>query len=91
MANPVKNPNPRDFEPDGTWYCMIFLNGSFYAVEPNHGELDRINLNGNISRVIDISAFERHIVRTALTYHGGNFYVGNLNTFPLSATGSKCV
>jgi hypothetical protein len=22
-ANPVKNPNPADFEPDGTWYSMV--------------------------------------------------------------------
>jgi sugar lactone lactonase YvrE len=68
---------------------MIFLNGSFYAVEPNHGELDRIDLNGNISRVIDISAFEGHIVPTALPFHDGNFYVGNLNTFPIAAGGSS--
>ncbi|HLY69635.1 MAG TPA: ScyD/ScyE family protein [Puia sp.] len=89
MANPVKNPNPGDFEPDGTWYSMINVDGNFYAVEPNHGELDRITPGGQISRIIDISAFEGHIVPTAMTFHQGNFYVGNLNTFPIVAGSSN--
>ena len=79
-ANPVANPNPGDFEPDGTWYSMIELRGNLYAVEPNHGELDMISPAGTITRVVDISAQEGHIVPTALSYHG-NFYVGNLNVF----------
>jgi hypothetical protein len=88
MANPVQNPNPPDFEPDGTWYSMIAVGGNLYAVEPNHGELDRITTSGQISRVIDISASQGHIVPTAITYHG-NFYVGNLNTFPIVPGSSK--
>lgn len=83
MDNPVKNPNPPDFEPDGTWWSMIQSGGSLYAIEPNHGELDKIGTNGQVSRVIDISAFEGHIVPTALAVHNGLFYVGNLNTFPV--------
>jgi sugar lactone lactonase YvrE len=82
MANPVAHPNADDFEPDGTWYSMIAVGGNLYAVEPNHGELDRITPSGQISRVTDISASEGHIVPTAVAYHG-NFYVGNLNTFPV--------
>jgi hypothetical protein len=87
-ANPVKNPEPDDFEPDGTWYSMISLSGSLFAVEPNHGELDRIDTKGNISRVVDISASQGHIVPTAIVFHNGNFYVGNLNTFPISGNSS---
>lgn len=87
-ANPVKNPEPDDFEPDGTWYSMIGLNGSLFALEPNHGELDRIDTKGNISRVVDISASQGHIVPTAMVFHNGNFYVGNLNTFPISGNSS---
>jgi hypothetical protein len=82
MANPVAHPNADDFEPDGTWYSMIAVGGNLYAVEPNHGELDRITPSGQISRVTDISASQGHIVPTAVAYHG-NFYVGNLNTFPV--------
>ncbi|HXD78791.1 MAG TPA: ScyD/ScyE family protein [Puia sp.] len=83
MENPVKNPNPGDFEPDGTWWNMINFGGNFYAIEPNHGELDKITPNGAVSRVADISAIEGHIVPTALAAHNGLFYVGNLNTFPV--------
>ena len=83
MANPVKNPNPGDFEPDGTAYSMVSVNGKLYVIEPNHGELDEISPDGKIKRIIDISAVEGHIVPTCITYHDGNFYVGNLNTFPI--------
>jgi len=37
-AHPVANPEPDDFEPDGTWYSMVAVRGNLYAVEPNHGE-----------------------------------------------------
>lgn len=82
MQHPVAQPEEDDFEPDGTWYSMINVNGDLYAVEPNHGELDKITTDGNISRVIDISASQGHIVPTAETWYNGNFYVGNLNVFP---------
>ena len=90
-AHPVKNPNPPDFEPDGTWYSMVAVGNSLFAVEPNHGELDKITLKGDqhdlndstISRVADISATFGHTVPTAVAFHQGNFYVGNLDTFPI--------
>lgn len=82
QANPVANPEPDDFEPDGTWYSMIAVNGNLYAVEPNHGELDEITTSGSVRRVADISATQGHVVPTALAYHG-NFYLGNLYTFPV--------
>ena len=88
MAHPVANPEPADFEPDGTWYSMIAVGGALYAVEPNHGELDEISLDGAIRRVVDISASQGHIVPTSLAYHG-NFYVGNLSTFPVVPGSSK--
>lgn len=88
QSHPVKNPEPDDFEPDGTWYSMVAVRGNLYAVEPNHGEMDKITPEGNMSRVIDISASQGHIVPTALAYHG-NFYVGNLNRFPVVAGSSS--
>ena len=78
----VANPEEDDYEPDGTWYSMINVNGKLYAVEPNHGEMVKVTTSGNISRVIDVSATQGHIVPTAVAYHG-NFYLGNLNTFPI--------
>ncbi len=82
MANPTAHEFLGDFEPDGTWYSMIAVRGALYAVEPNHGELDRISTSGQISRVADISASQGHIVPTVVAIHG-NFYVGNLSTFPI--------
>ena len=82
QTHPVAHPEKDDFEPDGTWYSMINVRGALYAVEPNHGEMVKVTTDGNISRVIDVSATQGHIVPTALAYHG-NFYIGNLNTFPV--------
>jgi hypothetical protein len=88
-AHPVLHPNPGDFEPDGTWYSMIAVCDTLYAVEPNHGELDMITTNGKIRRIADISATQGHIVPTALAYDGDSFYVGNLNLFPIVEGSSK--
>ena len=79
-SHPVKNPNPGDFEPDGTWWGMVAVRGNLYAVEPNHGELVKVSTGGQVSRVLDISASQGHIVPTAIDYHGA-FYVSNLGTF----------
>ncbi|MDQ6786441.1 MAG: ScyD/ScyE family protein [Acidobacteriota bacterium] len=88
MNNETANPEPDDFEPDGTPYSMVAARGALYVVESNHGQLLRVETNGNISRVIDTSASQGHSVPTALTYDE-NFYVGNLGTFPLVAGSSK--
>lgn len=89
-ANPVANPDPADFEPDGTWYSMVAVRGDLYAVEPNHGEVDRVDPStGAIRRVVDVSASQGHIVPTALAYNG-NLFLGNLGEFPVTP-GSETV
>jgi hypothetical protein len=85
LTHPVVNPNPPDYEPDGTVYSMIYVNGAMYVIEPNHGELDKVTLGGKITRIADISAKFGHIVPTAMTFHDSAFYVGNLHDFPVSA------
>jgi hypothetical protein len=83
QAHPVQHPEEDDFEPDGTWYSMVAVRGDLYAVEPNHGEVDRIDpATGVITRVVDVSATQGHIVPTAIAYKG-NFFFGNLNVFPI--------
>lgn len=79
-SNPVKKPESGDYEPDGTWYSMVGVRGNLYAVEPNHGELVKITTDGEVTRVIDISASQGHVVPTSVAYHGV-FYVGNLGEF----------
>jgi hypothetical protein len=88
LNHPVANPEEDDYEPDGTWYSMINVRGSLYAVEPNHGEMVKVTTSGQISRVIDVSATQGHVVPTVVAYHG-NFYLGNLNTFPIVPGSSK--
>jgi hypothetical protein len=52
-------------------------------MDSNHGELDRVTQSGRISRVIDISASQGHVVPTALVHHGA-IYIANLGVFDSS-------
>ena len=88
-THPVANPELDDYEPDGTWWNMVAVGNALYAVEPNHGELDRISVFGDVTRVADISKTQGHIVPTAIAYQNGLFFVGNLNTFPIVPGSSK--
>jgi hypothetical protein len=83
-ANPVAKPEEDDFEPDGTSYSMIANKGELYVVEPNHGELDKVSPSGAISRVVDVSATQGHVVPTVVRYRQGSFLLGNLGTFPIA-------
>jgi hypothetical protein len=83
MSHPVAHPEIDDFEPDGTAYSMIRVGQNLYIIEPNHGEMDVVMPDKSIHRVIDFSAKLGHVVPTCITYHRGNFYVGNLQTFPI--------
>lgn len=88
MTHPTAVKEEEDFEPDGTPYSMVAVRGDLYVVEPNHGSLDRVSTDGSITRVVDISASMGHTVPTTVSYHG-NFFVGNLNHFPVVPGSSK--
>jgi hypothetical protein len=89
-ANPVAHPSPGDFEPDGSWYSMLAIDGKLFAVEPNHGDVVRVFPGtGKVSRVADISATQGHVVPTALAELHGNLYLGNLGTFPVTPHSQK--
>jgi hypothetical protein len=95
MNNPVANPDPDDFEPDGTAYSMTSLRGDLYVTEPNQQEIDRISpTTGTIQRVVDISILHsgengNWIGPTSMVYHDGSFYFGTLTTFPLVQGAAK--
>jgi hypothetical protein len=86
VANPDNNPATGDFEPDGTWYGLVAIGDTFYAVEPNHQELDRIRKDGAVSRVIDFSKTYPGNTDwrgpTAIAKRGGSLYIGTLTPFP---------
>lgn len=85
----VAHPEPDDFEPDGDWYSMTSVGNDLYAIEANHGELDKISTNGTVTRIVDVSATYGHIVPTVHAFRNGNFYLGNLDTFPAPHGGSS--
>lgn len=89
QSHPVAYPNAGDFEPDGTFYSMLFTNNHFYAVEPNHGQVLAIGLDGHVSAVLDVSESEGHVVPTAIAERDGSFYLGNLYTFPITPTAAR--
>jgi hypothetical protein len=82
-SHPVKYPNPDDFEPDGTFYSMIAYQNELWVTEPNHGQVLRVQRDGDVSSAIDVSASQGHIVPTAITERDGEFFLGNLNIFPI--------
>lgn len=82
QAHPVKYPDAGDFEPDGTFYSMVAYHDELYVVEPNHGQVISVSEHG-IKSLLDVSASQGHIVPTAITERDGEFFVGNLNQFPI--------
>ncbi|HTE27763.1 ScyD/ScyE family protein [Flavitalea sp.] len=84
VANPVAVGNRgADFEPEGNPFTMIFVDNNFYIVEANQGQLLKATTGGTVTRVVDLSATQGHLVPTAIDYYQGNFYVGNLGAFPI--------
>jgi hypothetical protein len=83
MSHPVKYPNPDDFEPDGTFYSMVAYQNELWVTEPNHGQVLRVQRDGDVFSAIDVSASQGHIVPTAITERDGEFILGNLNQFPI--------
>ena len=82
-ANPVANPNPEDFEPDGDVYSMVAAGGVLYVAEANSGQLLQIKPNpGRIERLADVSATQGHVVPTAIAVLRGDILVGELRPFP---------
>ena len=89
LSHPVAAPEIDDFEPDGTPYSMLFVDGNFYVIEPNHGELIKVTRGGDVTRVLDFSAVYGHIVPTVEAFNNGSFYVSNLNRLPFVDGGSS--
>jgi len=79
----AKVESPDDFEPDGTFYSLLTVDGLLYTVEPNHGQIFSVSPGGTIEQLIDISASEGHVVPTSIDTLDGRLYVGTLNTFPI--------
>jgi hypothetical protein len=89
-AHPVAHPNTGDFEPDGSWYAMIATEHALLAVEPNHGEVVSADARtGVVSRIVDVSASQGHIVPTVVAKRKDALYISNLGLFPSPAGAEK--
>lgn len=82
-AHPTANPEPDDFEPDGSWYNMIAREGTLILVEANQGNL--LSASGDplrITRIADVSATQGHVVPTTVAPIRNDYLVGELTPFP---------
>jgi len=81
-----KDPASGDFEPDGVWNSLVWAFGAFYAVEPNHGILVRVDRRGRVERVADLiaavarldSSHDGDRTFTTLVAHEGSLFVSTL-------------
>jgi hypothetical protein len=75
-------------EPDGSWYSMIHARNALVAIEPNHGEMVRVDpSSGRISR---ISGTLGHQVPTVVAERRGALYISTLGLFP-ATPGSQSI
>ena len=88
-SHPASIPDPNDIEPDGTPFCMIEAEGKLYVIEAHSAELDEITVDGRITKMIDISATQGHIVPTTVVFHDGRFFVSNLHRFPVQVGAAR--
>jgi hypothetical protein len=82
VKNPVAKPG-EDFEPEGNPFKMISVGNDLYVIEANQGQLLKATTGGTVTRIVDFSAKYGHIVPTEIDTYHENFYVGNLNSFPI--------
>lgn len=80
-ADPIPQPHPPDYDPDGVPYALIAHGDGFLVSEGNGGELLRATLDGTVTRVADLSA--GHPVPTGLVVDAsGNAYVAHFTVAP---------
>jgi len=85
-TNPVANPPENDFDPDGSWYSMATdsAGSALWVVESNSEQVVRVDLDGAITRIADLSADNQ--VPTAIAIGpDGAIYVGHLTSAPFTA------
>lgn len=89
MQHPVLAPDVADFEPDGEFYSLTTNGDKLLAVDANHGQVLQITTGGDVTRLMDTSAWQGHVVPTSLQVHDGLFYLGTLGVFPAIANASE--
>ena len=75
------HPDPKpttdsDYEPDGTFFSMVFRGGKLYTAEPNHGQFVSIDRKGNVSLVANLFGAIGDHTPASIAYKDGWFYIG---------------
>lgn len=72
-----------DHDPDGVPYALLRKNGDWYILNANHGVLDKVDSNGRITRVTDLTPQYGHITPTTLAEgNDGTLYIANVGRVP---------
>lgn len=81
---------PGDYDPGGEPWDLITLDDALIVSESNSGQLLRVDPDGSIVRLVDLS--DGHPVPTGLATDGnGNLYVGTLTTTPYLDGAAKVI
>jgi hypothetical protein len=92
-AHPVQNPEPDDFEPDGTPYSMIAVRGDFFVgnlnpfpIVPGSSKIYKITPSGQIKAVVEGLTT---VLGVAFDHRGRMYVLENTtdNPFPTPFTG----
>lgn len=87
-ANPVAEP-PDDHDPDGDLTAMVASNGNLMVVESGNGQILRVTIQGEITRVADLSEDTWRPMGIAIGLDG-RVYVGMASVTPVKG-GSKVI
>jgi hypothetical protein len=82
-ANPTAGPPDDDTDPEGVPTSAVVVGNRFYVLEGNRAQLVEVTLQGQVRRVVDLSAVLGQRTFTALEFGpDGNFYVANFGEVP---------
>jgi hypothetical protein len=88
QAHPGPKPaTDNDYEPDGSYFGMVFRGGKLFLTEANHGQLLSVDRKGNVGLVADVFGMIGDHTPASITYHDGWFYIGFEGRIPGFVTG----
>ena len=90
--NPVAEPPAQMSDPDGAWYSMATdeTGSALWVVETNGEQVVRVDLDGSISRVADLS--DRNQAPTAIAIgDDGSIYIGQMTMEPFAAGSASVI
>src|SRR5262245_56211839 len=79
-----------DHSPEGNPYTMTQMGGTLFVTEANNGAVTRVNLDGTVTRLVDVASQVGHITPTGIAAGpDGNLYLGVIGEFPYLDGGAR--